>query len=1208
VNFDILALLHCWLVILPKFPVWVTSHTRRLRGAMEDVQYDDYEFKDWDPDAQIDPKDSWHAITAYFNEHGLVRQQLDSFNDFIENTLQEVIDNALPIEAKLETPPNDPDYQYTKQRIKFEQVFIGSPEHKEADGSMESLFPRTARLRNLTYSAPLVLKVSQSKVHVNEDREEEDMREKVEDEQEVRFPFGTVPIMLRSKFCQLSKDKAKDDRALMELGECPFDQGGYFVVNGSEKVLIAQERMASNHVYCFTMTKAGQTQFYSQIRSAQEGSSKPTSTLEVRFVPVAGKGTVVSGPVLRATIPYIKAEIPIVIVFRALGHVSDREILEHICYDFQDNEMMELLRPSLEEAYWIQDQEVALDFIGKRGEAVGAQRDQRVRYTSQLLQKDFLPHLGDQPMGESKKAFFFGYMVHKLLQTILGRRDLDDRDHYGNKRLDLAGPLMGNLFRQLFEKLRKDCQRTLQRVVRDGRSFNLQYALNGKSIQDGLNYSLATGNWTIQRGAQGARTGVSQVLQRLTYQATLSHLRRLNTPIGRDGKIAKPRQLHNALWGMICPVETPEGQACGLVKNLALMTHISVSNQTGPIEQLLSDWGVESLDEISASAIPDATKIFLNGNWSGIAQNPFALVEALRTYRRKRDLPFDLSTVWDMRDRELRLYCDSGRCCRPLYVVENQELLIRKEHIIKILKGEWGWFPLLDNGLVEYIDTEEEETVMIAMGVHTLNKSSIQTYTHCEIHPAMILGICGSVIPFPDHNQSPRNTYQCAMGKQAMGIYCSNFQIRMDTMAHVLFYPQQPLVITRSMDYLHFRELPAGINAVVAICCYSGYNQEDSNMMSQSAIDRGLFRSMFYRTYVDREEKRNQGVEEFERPSAQVTVGMRRHGTYEKLEPDGLVAPGTRVSGDDIIIGKTVPLPANAIRGGGARQNRQTKKDTSTAVRSTEDGIIDKVMLTTNDASLKFTKVRFRSVRVPQVGDKFSSRHGQKGTIGMTYQQEDMPFTMEGVIPDIIINPHAIPSRMTIGQLIECLMGKWVSIVGAEGDATPFDPDTQVESIANALHECGYQRHGNEVLYNGHTGRRLQAQVFIGPTFYQRLKHMVEDKIHSRSTGPVENLTRQPVEGRARDGGLRFGEMERDCMIAHGAAQFMRERLFHQSDKYRVHVCDFCGLIAIANLRKNAFECRGCKNTTQISQVYVPYACKLLFQELMAMCIAPRMY
>jgi len=413
------------------------------------------------------------------------------------------------------------------------------------------------------------------------------------------------------------------------------------------------------------------------------------------------------------------------------------------------------------------------------------------------------------------------------------------------------------------------------------------------------------------------------------------------------------------------------------------------------------------------------------------------------------------------------------------------------------------------------------------------------------------------------------------------------------------------------MEHLHFRDLPSGQNVIAAIACYSGYNQEDSVMLNQSAVDRGLFRSVFYRSYHDEEKK--QGAlctEEFEVPNRKTCMVMR-HGSYDKVEADGLVAPGTRVSGDDIIIGKTTPLPPQDEDSGlpSAIQSKgQTKRDTSTALRSSETGIIDQVMLTNNQEGNRFTKIKVRSVRIPQIGDKFSSRHGQKGTCGITYRTEDMPFTIKGINPDLILNPHAIPSRMTIGQLIECLLGKLAAMLGDEGDATPFTDDVTVNRISEELHKCGYQHRGNEVLYNGQTGRKLEAQIFIGPTYYQRLKHMVDDKIHSRARGPVQILTRQPVEGRSRDGGLRFGEMERDCMISHGASQFLKERLFEQSDAYRVHVCDLCGLIAIANLKMKTFECRGCSNKTQISQVHIPYACKLLFQELMSMQIAPRMF
>jgi len=1197
-------------------------------------EYNDYGAEqnamEFDTDVPVSQEDAWAVISAYFEEKGLVRQQLDSFDEFIQNTMQELVDDSSDIRVSPELQhlvgydedlAEEENGTLTKKmfEIHFGQVYLSKPTAVEKDGTVTNIFPHEARLRNLTYSAPLYVDVTMNEYRVRKDANigdpNEDLGKPVSTEEARKEFLGYVPIMLRSLFCVLGD---KDDAQLSDLGECIYDQGGYFVINGSEKVIIAQERMSNNHVYAFKKKQPSKFSWVIETRSQVENSTRPTSTLYLQMYHKGGKGAI-EGNQIRSTLPYIRTDIPVVIIFRALGYVADRDIIEHVVYDLTDGEMMDLFRPSLEEAFVIQRQDIALDFIGRRGSAKDVTKDDRIRYASGILQKEVLPHVGTEENCETRKGFFLGYAVHKLLMCKLGRADEDDRDHFGKKRLDLAGPLLGGLFRVLFSKLTKDVRKHLQRCLDEGKHFNIGAAIKSNHITDGLKYSLATGNWG-DKGASAPKAGVSQVLNRLTYASSLSHLRRCNTPLARTGKQAKPRQLHNTHWGMVCPAETPEGQAVGLVKNLALMAYITTGTAQAPILEFLEEFSTENLTDILPSVIAEPTtcKIFVNGNWVGIHRDPKALVDTFRSLRRVIDIDAEVSIVRDIPEAEVRIYTDAGRICRPLFVVgENQDLAVKKNHILQLQgilpdQKKLTWTDLLMEGLVEYIDTEEEETTMIAMEPKDLDSgdSYSSTYTHCEIHPSMILGICASIIPFPDHNQSPRNTYQSAMGKQAMGIYASNYQVRMDTMAHVLHYPQKPLCTTRAMEFLHFRELPSGVNCVVAIMIYTGYNQEDSLIMNQGAIDRGLFRSSYYRCYNDQEKASSVGTigsltaEKFEKPLFDNCRGMK-HGEYGKLDDDGLVQPGTRVSGDDILIGKTAPLDSTA-----GMATRFTKRDCSTSMKANENGIVDNVMVSTTKEGYRFTKVRIRNVRIPQIGDKFASRHGQKGTIGMNYRQEDMPFTAEGVVPDIIVNPHAIPSRMTIAQLIECLLGKVVVFQGCEGDATPFT-DVTVEDISKRLHAMGYQKHGNEALYQGHTGRPLCARVFIGPTFYQRLKHLVDDKIHSRARGPVAMLTRQPLEGRARDGGLRMGEMERDCLITHGCANFMRDRFFCNSDQYRIHICERCGLTAQANLKKMTYECRTpmcVGRANSFCQIEIPYACKLLFQELHSMCISTRIF
>eukprot|EP01059_Diplonema_ambulator_P035053 TRINITY_DN8143_c0_g1_i1.p1 TRINITY_DN8143_c0_g1~~TRINITY_DN8143_c0_g1_i1.p1 ORF type:complete len:1225 (+),score=459.11 TRINITY_DN8143_c0_g1_i1:58-3675(+) len=1191
---------------------------------------------------EINQDDIWEVVSAYFEEKGLLRQQLDSFNHFMFHTIQELVDETPTIICRLNPQfmPGEDEPTPEHRHLKLGQVYILRPVINEGDGTQsEQPFPNECRLRNLTYESKLMVDIDiqvfkEDQTVANLGRES-NLVLKTEKTFE-RVELGYMPLMLRSDFCHLH-DLVDTEYQL--AGECPHDQGGYFICNGTEKVLIAQERQAHNHVYVFQKKQPNKHLFSCEIRSTLEGSFRPASTFWVRMLTALSSSG--GGHCIEATLPYIRVDIPIIIVFRALGYVADRDIMEHVVYNFDDADMLEALRPSLEWGALVQTTSLALDFIGRRsGKKEGVSVNDRIDYAKKVLIAELLPHVGVDECCETRKVYFIGFMVHKLLQAYLGRRTEDDRDFFGNKRGDAAGVLMAGLFRLALRKITKELTRKLQNSMDNSKPFKpwKEMKESADGMTKSLRYAMATGNWGGKTGDPGIRTGVSQVLNRLTYNSALSHLRRLNTPIDRGGKETRPRLLHSTQWGYICPAETPEGHAIGLVKNFSLLCQITNGTPAKAVMAYLHQWNTQNLDSIGPSQVASAevTKVFINGNWIGIHDDPEPMIKDLKLKRRSRDLSQEVSIVRDLKERELRIWTDPGRLTRPLFVVDNyrdenglvrNKCRIRKRHIETLRSGDdehalLSWNALVKEELIDLIDVEEEDSIMIAFNQdrlripgeaegHVVEQQEYTTYTHCEIHPAMILGICASIIPFPDHNQAPRNTYQSAMGKQAMGVYVSNFLARYDTTAHVLYYPHKPLAGTKSMRYMHSNDLPAGHNAIVAISCYSGYNQEDSIIFNQSAVDRGFFRSCFYRSYRDeaRGTVRTGGSETFAKPDYTMTKGMKR-ASYDKLDDDGLAMPGARVSGGDIIMGKTAPLPRTE-----ATQVVEAKfqyKDASTKLRISEGGVVDGVMLTTNKEGNRFVKVKVRSIRIPQVGDKFCSRHGQKGTLGITFRQEDMPFTQEGIVPDIIMNPHAIPSRMTIGHLFETLLGKVACCQGIEGDATPFVDGFNVNEMSKKLHDLGYQLRGNETMYCGHTGLPLESKIFLGPTYYQRLKHMVEDKIHSRARGPLQKLAKQPSEGRAKDGGLRFGEMERDCMISHGASQWMKERLFHVSDHYRVHVCDRCGLFAVADLKTrmgaqaHSFQCTFCRSSSKISQILIPYCCKLLFQELMAMAIVPR--
>jgi DNA-directed RNA polymerase II subunit RPB2 len=697
-------------------------------------------------------------------------------------------------------------------------------------------------------------------------------------------------------------------------------------------------------------------------------------------------------------------------------------------------------------------------------------------------------------------------------------------------------------------------------------------------------------------------------------------------------KLTNPRHLHNTQYGTVCPVETPEGAKVGLVKSLSMMGNITLmlKSQIYIINKLLENYIID-LEDVFSHDLNKYVKVFLNGTWLGIVKNPNDLIQTLKKMRQNGKLEKTVSIVFDILFKEIKIYCDAGRLNRPLLIVKDNKLLITKKIIDEIdIKSNnttkiSKWNNLIQKypEIIEYVDIEESNGLMIAMYMKDINKMRVISnlslnknpedtrinrydnnvflrYTHCEIHPSLCLGIVASSIPYCNHNQSPRNIYQYSQARQAMGIYNSSYRHRLD-ISYVLHYPQPPLIQTRSAKYIHTDKLAAGENAIVAICTYSGYNQEDSIIVNQSAIDRGLFSAVSFKKYQETIAKNPSTSQDdvFTKPDRNKVIGTKS-GSYDKLNDKGYVPEETKVVNGDIIIGKISPIQPMG-------NNNKSYKDSSISYKSNIPGVIDKVWTNIyNYEGYEMYKMRVRSLRIPKIGDKMSSRHGQKGTIGITLKQEDMPFTEDGISPDLIINPNCIPSRMTVGQLIECVMGKVSAIKGHDSDGTPFN-ELSVQDIKEELKKLGYHESGKEYLYNGMNGKKMKAMIFIGPTYYQRLKHLVDDKIHSRARGPRQLLTRQPPEGRSRDGGLRFGEMERDCMIAHGMGQFLKERMMETSDIYNTHVCDICGFFAQQMLGSpGVYYCQQCDNSTDISEINLTYAFKLLVQELMSMNIAPR--
>lgn len=1026
--------------------------------------------------------------------------------------------------------------------------------------------PQKCRLRDLTYSA-----------HIKVDIEYTRGKQIVERR---GVPIGKMPIMLRSSHCVLY---GKNQKQLAELGECPIDPGGYFIVKGVEKACLIQEQLSKNRII---IDLDSQGNVNSSVTSSTHERKSKTNII------------VKHGKI------YLKHNsftdlIPIIIVMKAMGCEKDQEILQLVG---SEPKYADMLGPSfqqcIEQRVFTQDR--ALEWIGSKiKNRFGTTNKNRTKQMEarDILLNVILCHVPVCKFNFTMKIVYMAIMLRRMVDAMLDPIHLDDKDYYGNKRLEMAGQLLSLLFEDLFKNfnaaLKTIAEKTLSKSSRNEFDIVHHFAQNSLRITQGLTNSISSGNWNVKRFKM-ERAGVTHVLSRLSFISALGMMTRVSSQFEKTRKVSGPRALQPSQWGVLCPSDTPEGEACGLVKNLALLTHVTTDDDEEPIIRLAYDLGVEDINLVSGEELnaPGSYIVFLNGLILGVHRFANRFVKMFRMMRRAGRVREFVSIFKNDPQKTIYIASDGGRVCRPLIIVENGRSKVKKRHMRELAEGIRTFDDFLKQGLIEYLDVNEENNCMIVFREQDVRPET----THLEIEPFTILGVCVGLVPYPHHNQSPRNTYQCAMGKQAIGAIAYNQLNRIDTLLYLHCYPQKPMVKSKTIELINFEKLPAGQNATLAVMSYSGYDIEDATVINKASIDRGYGRCIVLKKYVTQLRRYPNGATDMIGAPPQ-NSGDARNKRYSILDIDGLCPAQERIYPGDIYINKFSPVQGETI---GASAAAVGYRESPSVYKGPTSVYMDQVLLTSSEESHMIVKCLIRHTRRPELGDKFSSRHGQKGVCGLIVQQEDMPFNEQGICPDVIMNPHGFPSRMTVGKMIELIGGKAGVLKGRQGYGTAFGGD-KVKDISEILVSYGFSYSGKDYLTSGITGEPMSAYIFFGPVYYQKLKHMVMDKMHARSRGPRAMLTRQPTEGRSHDGGLRLGEMERDCLIGYGASMLLMERLMISSDAFKVHVCEKCGYIGYLGY------CQYCKSGRSMAVLTIPYACKLLFQELQSMCIIPKL-
>ena len=1219
---------------------------------------------------------SWKLIDKYFadNPENLVAHHLDSYNDFFSDGIFRVFkeNNIIKFIERDEGTGNQRNevslYLGGKEgnKLHFGKPIIYDETHSHY------MYPNDARLRNMTYGITIHYDVDVEYIYYDSEGLKLEHNTTLE-----KMYLGRFPIMLHSNLCIL---KSLSTEVKFNMGECRNDPGGYFIIDGKEKVIVSQEKFADNMFYIKNNKSDDLYSTTAGIRSVSEDTSKPKRTITVQILAPTSRLT--NNQIL-VSVPNVRKPVPFFILMRALGVISDKDIIKHCLLSLEKNDnYIDLFIPSIHDASTIFTQSMALEYIAsftKRG---------TVSSVMEILSDYLLPHIGE--LNFLDKAYFLGYMVFNMLKVFTKERKPTDRDNFKFKRIDLTGTLIYDLFREYFVLQLKNITTKIDEeyyfhkgeyigdVVspntgsRDKEpdkykdnfisliSSNVKMFFKDRIVEAGLKKAFK-GNWGSQ--ANTIKIGLVQDLNRLSWNTFMSHLRKLNLPLSDTAKVIGPRLLNSSQWGLIDPLDTPDGGNIGLHKHLSISTHISSGTSAmNIIKWLISNTPLQIVLECSSDQLFYGSKMIVNGNWVGIVDNPLEVTHTLKLYRRNGLIPTYTSISFNYETNEIHIYTDAGRLSRPIYYITDKQASYDRPDVTKLFLDEsitWqqivtGFkakqsfdfkqnklysFPELypdtdisvenkdtiisntlreNQSVVDYIDTAEEESTLIAINQETLSKSKY--YTHVEIDPSLLLGVMGNQIIYPENNPLPRNSFSCGQSRQAVSVYHSNYQMRIDKMGVVLNYGQIPLVKSRYLEYINKEEQPYGINAIVAIMTYTGYNVEDAILINKGAVDRGIFRTSYFSSYESREESTNvEGTTDSKFSNIEKTevINTKKGYDYSLLDDHGIIKENTAINDKTILIGKVKANP----------EDPQMWIDDSTKPKKGQVGYVDKSFITDGEEGYNIAKVRIREERIPAIGDKMASRAGQKGTLGLIVSEENMPFTTDGIRPDLIINPHALPSRMTIGQIIESLFGKVCTSYGAFGDCTAFQVNgPNYTTYAPLLVKSGFNYTGNQILYDGMNGSQMSSDIYIGPTYYMRLKHMVKDKINYRARGPNEALTKQPIGGRANDGGLRIGEMERDGVLAHGMSYFLKESFLTRGDDYFIAVCNKTGTLSIYNESANLFlspqadgpiefhiNTDGTMNVKNISRfgrsfsiLRVPYSFKLLVQELVAMNVQMR--